>query len=363
MNVSFLDLYGYIDSSVNMTEVTANIIYTGLLVIVGLFGNAYCVIQLRSTNLRRFALSSYLFALAVSDSCFLLSLTMLFFYNLGYAILSYPTLCQFTYYISYLSCFLSGWYIVALSIERCIAVYRPIRSYVSNIYSRSIVVICWITVLGMVLNSWPLFVFERRITEVVVHNTTYLIHICDISDSSHEYYKMLSYFDAAISCFIPITLIILLNLLIIRRIFKAQSIRNVLINERNSTGISPKTALMTNVRKVKKRNSNSTSFVKMRNRERKVAMLLLAIPVAHIILNAPNYLYGLIFTFIHEEAERDPYSSNSPTEIVFQFIFYSQYSINFILYTFRNRMISCRRKKKQSFIFQQRMYSTFVKQS
>lgn len=335
MNNSLSHSDDIISLAYSMEEVTINIIYTGLLVFIGLFGNAYCIMQLLHSNLNRYALTLYLLSLAVSDSCFLLSLTVLFFYNLGFTILSYPVLCQFTYYISYLSCFLSGWYIVALSTERCIAVYRPLRSYISDSRKRSIVVICAITVVGMVINCWPLFIFERQVTQMIRTNSAVVIHVCEITDSSQHYYTMLSYFDAIVSCFIPITLIIVLNLMIVRRIFVAQSVRNELLNGGNSIKMSCSSHKL-----VKRRNSSLVN--RIRNRDRKVTALLLAIPVVHIILNAPNYLYGLAFTFISSNGkEENP--TNSTLEIVLQFIFYSQYSINFVLYSCRNQVFSSRK--------------------
>lgn len=344
MNDSTLPWDFYVESAVQTSDVTINVVCTGLLVVIGLFGNVYCITQLRRTNLRRFALSSYLLALAVSDSCFLVSLTLLFFYNLGFTILSYPVLCQLTYYVSYQSCFLSGWYIVGLSIERCIAVYSPLRQYISNTHQRSLIVICGITVLGMILNSWPLFVFERHVNHIIFNNTTLSISTCDISDSAQNYYKLLSYFDATISCFVPVTLMIVFNLLIIRKLYTAQHIRNTLTNDSNNMIKMSSTS-----RKFLKK--RSVLFAKMRSRERKVAVLLLAIPIAHILLNGPNYFSTLITIFNPNEKEtvspdsneKEPPSTNSTLEIVFQFIFYSQYSINFILYSCRNQMIFCKK--------------------
>lgn len=346
-----------------MTDFTTNIIFLGTIVVVGLFGNAYCIRQLRSSNLRRFVLSWYLLALAMSDSGFILSLSMLLLYNVGFPLVNLPVVCQLTHYTSYLCSFLSSWYIVALSLERCFAVYTPFRSYTKNSRGRSKVVVVLITSVGLILNSWPLFVFRSNFVETYSNNIgtitklneSFVLNLtetkseyqCDMIESSYDYYKSLSFFDTMISCTLPLSLMVILNLLIIRRIFISKKLRRTLTND-----IYLSRSRLKPYQKVNK----VCTYKTIQMKEKKVTLLLLAIPLVHIILNVPNYLYRLILAFFFpiENNEEKINSTHSTVDMILTFIFYTQYSINFVLYSISNSQrdkTTVTKRKKHAWTF------------
>lgn len=308
---------------------TFNDIYLSIIVIFGLLGNAYCIRRIRRSSLRRFAVSYYLLALAISDSGFLLSLTTIVLYNFEVELLNLPVICQSTYFLSYLSCFLSGWYTVAFSVERCLAVYRPFQSYVSNSYYRSKLVILIITCIGMVLNSWPFFVFESRASEATVSNISMILYDCDTRNSSFNYLNSITFFDSLISCGIPIVLISVSNIIIAKQILDSQNIRRSLMNSSSSKMKRPLS--------VKR---SGCGYQKIRINERKIILLLLAIPFAHVILNLPNYLLRFIVILTHSDEDK-----TNPVYLamdkIFLFMFYSQFSVNFIFYSCQAGWCSC----------------------
>lgn len=316
-----------------MPDIAPSTIILGIIVAFGLVGNGYCIVQLRCSSLRRCTLTTYLISIALCDSGFLLSLALLVIYDLGFALVNLPIICQLSYYLSYLCCFLSEWFIVALSAERLLAVYKPFQSFTTNGDRRPTIVVTIITIVGMTLNGWPLFIFDSY----KASNASAIDYECEMRESYRGFYKSISIFDSLISCVIPLLFILVCNFFIVRRIVFARKIRKSLTNE---ISIEQHYELRTcdSLVVVRVNNKRRRSF---HTREKRVTFLLLAIPLAHIVLNAPSYLYRLTFAFlspIDDETEINLVQSTIDTVLIY--IFYTHFSINFIFYSYSNRRMN-----------------------
>lgn len=142
--------------------VTINRIYSALVIIVGTIGNLYCVYVIRSTSLRKFSSSQYLLALACSDLGFLISLSLTWLSGAGIRWYHVSGVCQLANYASYVCCFLSAWYIVCLTAERCVVIYRPFYARTVASPKRARAVICLITVIGLAMNGFILILVESQ---------------------------------------------------------------------------------------------------------------------------------------------------------------------------------------------------------
>lgn len=136
--------------------------YTPIIVLAGSIGNILSVLVFFKTKLRKLSSSYYLAALGVSDTCFLLTSFCNWFNFVAYNLYNQDVFCQFFTYLSYLSNFLSVWYVVAFTVERFIAVLYPLKRQTMCTVRRAKIVLCGLTVVGSVIN-FPTIIYSNVI--------------------------------------------------------------------------------------------------------------------------------------------------------------------------------------------------------
>ena len=129
------------------------VIITGpILLIAGVVCNtiALVILQKRKLNLN---FSSYLSALAVCDSAFLIcSVTTWVTYTMTGQNLAVKISCNLVYFLNYFPADLSAFILVALSLDRVLKIYLPTRKAVLNRLFRPKFVILGLVVLSMLAN-------------------------------------------------------------------------------------------------------------------------------------------------------------------------------------------------------------------
>lgn len=327
-------------------------ICVGFIVAIGLLGNIYCIRELRSSKLKNYAFSCYLSALACSDTVFLLTVAWFNISNLGPDLINLPILCQSSYFLSYTASFLSNWYIAVLSFERFLAVHNPFRSYLKLVSNRFKLQVVALTVSGVILNSWTLVCFEiRQDVESIIDqysNQTVNVtaNLCQFRKSAEKYYKELNLFDSIVSCAIPLVIIFIFNCLVVRGLIRSykscvitcdSTKENINLHESFKSKISISSAVV-----------SQKNCSRRRNNERKITILLLSISVTHLILNLPSYLHRMIVSFLNpiENDKSFKLAEQDPFEVIAHLIFYTQYSVNFILYSYNNCICTCQFKSK-----------------
>lgn len=150
--------------------------YTPVIVVGGSVGNILSVMVFFKTKLRKLSSSYYLAALGVSDTCFLLTSFCNWFNFIAYNLYNTNIFCQFFTFFSYLSNFLSVWYVVAFTVERFIAVLYPLKRQTMCTVRRAKMVLCGLTVVGSVIN-FPTIFFSN-----VVYSEQYNSTACDVRD-------------------------------------------------------------------------------------------------------------------------------------------------------------------------------------
>lgn len=102
--------------------------FTPALVLGGTLGNLLSIYVFYKSKLKTHTTSQYLTALAVSDTLFLLQLLPAWFDAVQEtSIFNKEGFCQLFIYLSYVCSFISSWLVVAFTIERFVAVLRPLR--------------------------------------------------------------------------------------------------------------------------------------------------------------------------------------------------------------------------------------------
>jgi len=197
-------------------------VLTPLVICIGLAGNILSLVVYLSRNMRKISASVYLAALSASDTIVLFVYvfpewlkhgTSHFFDPTYVVFLQKEGVCQTIVYVQYVSRFLSSWFVVFFTIERCIGVCFPLRrkEICNSKTAHKIVIVT--TLLSLFLCLFKPFLSE------VTYNTVNKTPLCTSTKSmQHVSFVLDSIFGIIIS-FIPFILITCLNLLIIRKLF------------------------------------------------------------------------------------------------------------------------------------------------
>lgn len=196
--------------------------FTPVIFLIGLVGNTLSLVVFMSKNMRKLSASIYLAALSMSD------LMALIFYVLpewlkhglpslpghpSAIFLQYNGTCQIMLYLQYIARFLSSWFVVFFTIERFIGVCFPLRRRdICDPKSASRVV------LGAIIVASAGCVFKPILSGS--HKAINGDPLC-ASDKDHQYVSFIldSIFGVTITL-IPFVLITVLNLLIIRKLVR-----------------------------------------------------------------------------------------------------------------------------------------------
>ena len=131
-----------------------------LIMFIGLFGNILSVILMRRGSFRKMSSGVYLLFLSASD----LSFNLLNFsvwlpgIAMDFYIGSFDVMCKLIVYIEKICVQTSSWMIVAVTLERAIAVALPHRAKVISTRKKAWVVSCVITAFVSLLNIYQLFI-------------------------------------------------------------------------------------------------------------------------------------------------------------------------------------------------------------
>ena len=98
-----------------------------VIIFIGLIGNTISTIVFLGTYLHQLSLSIYLAALSSSDTIFLLGMFIIWLEYVQVPLFHTVGICQIVIYTSYTNGFLSVWFVVSFSVERFIAIWKPLR--------------------------------------------------------------------------------------------------------------------------------------------------------------------------------------------------------------------------------------------
>lgn len=315
------------------------------LLIFGTIGNIFSIIVLRSPNLCKSVSALYLTSLAVAD-IFALHTGLLrqwikytFDVDIRYTNL---IVCKLHRVFTYMFQYASVWTLVAVTVDRAIVVWFPLRSRV---------VCTKITTIGILI---IIYVFSFSICSPFLHGIissqirTNHTHIL-----SCEHFKELEirqfmrnvwpWIDLTFYCFLPFCIMIVSNILLITHVISAR--RKV---EHYAAGQSEMTI---SVRQRRQRSAKETSM----------AIILISISVVFVILTTPIIVYLLFF---HHHLVRKPAGQSvedfqkfvANMEVFYtvsSLLAYLNHSCNFLLYNISGSLfrkeataILCRRRQK-----------------
>ncbi|XP_060555197.1 C-C chemokine receptor type 1-like [Ruditapes philippinarum] len=294
---------------------------TPIIFVIGVVGNILSLLVFRSKKMRKLSASLYLAALSMSDISSLTFYVLVEWLRRGLKHISPETdvsflnrhgLCQLLLYMAYISRLMSSWIIVVFTIERFMGVCYPLKSLKRGAGK---------ILLTMFACSCLLVLYKPILSgEYTQMNRT----VC----TANAEYKFLSFaldgvFAITITL-IPFTIITVLNILIVRKLF---------IRNKESRSIF---------------SDNSTIRLEF-------TLILLAISFFFVAFNLP---YSVVWArnFLHS-AEISPSRTRKAADVEYwsgvlmitRTIFYMNYCINFFLYSITGKyfrtalveMLSC----------------------
>ncbi|CAH1982450.1 unnamed protein product [Acanthoscelides obtectus] len=183
--------------------------YVPILILVGFVGNLLTCLVLMTTHLKMRSSSYYLSALAVADTGYLLSL-LVEYYSSHHTTNPYHTeaSCEMRIYFAYVFSFLSVWLTVAFTVERFIAVQYPLKRPSICTISRAKSITAALVVTSVLLYLYVFWVVG------VVNGT------CDLKPLDTNFYEVINYIDTIVTLVIPVILIVGMNSMISRTIFR-----------------------------------------------------------------------------------------------------------------------------------------------
>lgn len=222
---SLNDSYYFTDYELNSTNETFSIVcaldnyitilhiyYIPVLISVGLIGNLASFFVFMTTHLKMHSSSYYLAALAIVEFVFVLVLLfVLFSFNNVIDLYNKNGWCQIFVYISSVCSTLSGWLIVAFTVERFIAVQYPLqRPHICTV-SRAKAIVFGLVIIALLFQSYLFW------TAGIIENIDG--PVCEMKQEYRDVMKIINIFDTTLTLIGPMVLIVIMNIMIARNIY------------------------------------------------------------------------------------------------------------------------------------------------
>ncbi|CAF0755631.1 unnamed protein product [Adineta ricciae] len=294
------------------------VIYMAAVIILGFIGNSISSYVFIRSKLKRLSCSSYLIALSLSDNGYLICLSLVWLENLRVYIFHNNGICQIAVYLTTVFSSLSVWFTVAFTTERFVVVAYPLKRSQYNSATRSRYVILLLTFLAILLYSSSLWTSGIEIAETQRSTSSARESRCVTLRPWVKFTRQMNIIDFFLTFIIPFFTILTLNTLII---LKSGHYDRLL--ERNY--IQPSTYVLHNLLEHRLRRSKY---------HRRITKMLLIISTTFLLLNTPMHLLKIYYFFFSNDDSYDEKNSiESMIEMLTFYLFYTNFSINFFLYS------------------------------
>ncbi|XP_045179092.1 neurotensin receptor type 1-like [Mercenaria mercenaria] len=335
---------------------------------VGLVGNTLSLMVFLSRRMRKSPCSVFQAALAIVDNTFLFGLLITWMDGECHAFLTVDLACQLLIFITYVTSFLSVWFIVGFTCERFLAIYFPLKcKYICNSFRQKVIVVV-LTLTAIVLYIFTFWMFEMKQWNSSLK--------CMFKTEHYKLLNIVVWIDTFLTMVIPFILITVLNALIVRAVFNSPERRESLSLRSLSSNSS---SMESNERRIRTRHLEQRSsqqpyssalqrngFGHFGHRSQiRVTKRLLLVSSMFLLLNLPSHIMRLHNLIVSA-------TSNTIT-ITPRFFFlqeltlmwyYTTFSCNFFLYVLKGynfketlfHVLRCRKSKES---FRKEMLSKF----
>ncbi|KAJ8877501.1 hypothetical protein PR048_021956 [Dryococelus australis] len=265
--------------------------YTPVLIFLGSLGNSVSMVVFFSTKLRKLSSSTYLAALAISDTgvlgCLLANwLDMV----ADTSIKSRPVVCEAFHFLLYACCFLSAWLVAAFTVERFFAVLYPLRRPSVCTVARARQVLVALTVCAVAASTPVVFVVKLQPKP----NSSELL--CDLDQERRGLAHAFNYADTVLTFVVPFAVIVSLNMCIVSAVWRLAWVRRSM----TFTSSSPRGDVASAAPDGRVSAASSSSrrkhhqHLRASGSQMKVTKMLLVVSTVFLILNLPGYLFRIV---------------------------------------------------------------------
>ncbi|CAF1554215.1 unnamed protein product [Rotaria sp. Silwood1] len=325
------------------------------LLLIGTTCNTLTFVVMRRGRMKHSSSCFYMAALAIADTfvlwigCFNRWLELL---EKQRPILACNMCCKLGTFAFFFFADCSVWITVAMTFERYIAVSQPLRASQICTIKRARYILLNIFIIFFLINAHFLWTFHLSLTE---------FHCIPFNQQS-IFLKYFTWFDSFKYSFCPFTLLITLNILIIKSLLNARN-KNKLLEQQTSTiynnnnnnniNIKPSSisfsSTSTNIsgytliKKFKKKQYQqhiSTKTLSYRRVNRRLTTMLLTVSFAFCICSMPISIMQLIDAIYSDIEQRSKKMNIAITigKIIAEISQYINHSSNFFLYAFTGRI-------------------------
>lgn len=274
------------------------------IVFIGVFGNFVSMLVFASNYLRSSSSSTFLVALAFVDNVFLLCLFLSWFDGSVKNILTSLPLCRIIAYSTYMSSFLSVWFVVGFTVERHIAICHPLHAklFCTKVRER-------ITVILLLIISVCLYHFSFWTTDVAIYPSERIAR-CSIDKSFIHFLNIVTWIDTVLTMLIPFLLICYMNIRVAFTAAKFQEKRKACLSLRDAKSVKLGT---------------------FRSKQQmRVTRTLLLVSTTFLVLNLPSHVSKL--SSLISVSTLDINMTQYLIQEISQILYYFSFSMNFFLY-------------------------------
>ncbi|RZF47580.1 hypothetical protein LSTR_LSTR012202 [Laodelphax striatellus] len=330
--------------------------YVPVLVTLGTAGNLLSVLVFFCTKLRKLSSSYYLAALAASDTGFLATLFIAWLPIINVPLFNKPVICQASIYVNSVCSFVSVWLVVAFTVERFIVVLYPLQRQAVCTVTRAKAVLAILVMVALIIYAPCIITSAPQLRPDPITNTTHVV--CILVDRYHDLANLLNSVDVMLTLVFPFVLIVTLNALICRTVWRLARVRRGMTLPHHSEQSPATGGGNCTVRSSRKLQQSSCTAAARPNRKRspsssaKVTEMLLVVSTVFIVLNLPSYIVR-IWIYASPPNNNEHNNWQIILQHYFLVLFNTNYGINFVLYcvsgqNFRRALLSlfCRRGRR-----------------
>lgn len=287
----------------NIAKIIRNICIPTI-VFIGVFGNFVSMLVFASNYLRSSSSSTFLVALAFVDNVFLVCLFLSWLDGSVENILTSLPVCRIIAYSTYMSSFLSVWFVVGFTVERHIAICHPLHAklFCTKVRER-------ITVILLLIISVFLYHFSFWTTDVAIYPVERIAR-CSIDKSFIHFLNIVTWVDTVLTMLIPFVLICYMNIRVAFTAAKFQEKRKACLSLRDA---------------------KSAKLGTFRSKQQmRVTRTLLLVSTTFLVLNLPSHVSKL--SRLISVSTLNINMTQYLIQEISQMLYYFSFSMNFFLY-------------------------------
>ena len=297
-------------------------VYIPVIATIGLIGNTMSLLVFSARSMKESSCSVFLASLAFVDNIFLISLLITWIDGEFYDILVNDFTCQVIIFITYVTSFLSVWFIVGFTCERFFAICFPLRSsYICSVFREKVTVVALTFIACLVYNFsfWTITVQKIGSRPRCMYKFKYM-----------EFLEVATWVDTIVTMIVPFVTIALVNTKVLHTAIKFSSRRQSTVN------LTIKRLCRNTIQNCK----YETFKLKKDNPHLRVTRTLLLVSTTFLFLNLPSHVIRLYNLIIATNSSRSNFSLSMKfffIQEVASMLYYTTFSCNFVLYTLFGR--------------------------